>query len=85
MLAGCGALQLRRSRRREVLDVGTGTGVLARARARGALAVVATDIPPAALASAAHNATLGGHVITIAIADAASATGSRGGLVLARQ
>jgi len=83
MLAGCGALQLRRSRRREVLDVGTGTGVLA--RARGALAVVATDIPPAALASAAHNATLGGHVITIAIADAASATGSRGGLVLARQ
>lgn len=42
-----------------VLDVGTGTGILARiARARGAGYVVATDIDPVALESAAAHAAL---------------------------
>lgn len=48
-----------RRKLRAVLDVGTGTGILARiARARGASDIVATDIDPAALDSAAAHAAL---------------------------
>ena len=85
LCAGAVDVMMQRSRPRAVLDVGTGTGILARiARARGALSVVATDIDPAALASATHNAALDGHAVAIEVADAPpDRWGPRFGLVVA--
>jgi ribosomal protein L11 methyltransferase len=75
----------RRRQPEAVLDVGTGSGVLARiARARGARFIVATDIDPAALASARAHAALDKHPVEIHIgSEAPDRWGARFDLVVA--
>lgn len=71
LCAGAVDLTCRLRGPRSVLDVGTGTGILARiARARGAQEIFATDIDPAALASACANAALEAEAAPIHCVDA---------------